>query len=68
MNFRRRHDCDPPLRPHLPPLGIQNLSEALSFPGARVVERYDISPGSDPSVYAYVKSTVHRNLYRIPLQ
>jgi len=53
--------------PHLPPLGIQSLSEALSFPGARVVERYGISPSSDPSVYAYVKSTVHRNLYRIPL-
>jgi hypothetical protein len=53
--------------PELPATGIRTLDEAKALPGARVIDRRDISPGSDPSVYAYVKKWVHRNLYRIPV-
>ena len=53
--------------PDLPEAGIRGLEDAKAFPGAVVLEGWDISPGLDPSVFAYVKMTVHRNLYRIPL-
>jgi hypothetical protein len=51
--------------PNLPASGIRGIEDAKALPGARVLDRYDISPGLDPSVYAYTKTTVHRNLYRI---
>jgi serine/threonine protein kinase/Tol biopolymer transport system component len=52
--------------PPLPVAGLKSASEAASLPGAKIVEEY-ISPGPDPSVYAFARRTVHRNLYRIPL-
>jgi len=36
-------------------------------PGVRVIDQPLVLPGPDPSVYAFSKETVHRNLYRIPL-
>jgi DNA-binding winged helix-turn-helix (wHTH) protein/Tol biopolymer transport system component len=53
--------------PKLPLLGMRALDEPALFPGSSVIERFGISPGPDPSVFAYVKTTVHRNLFRIPL-
>jgi hypothetical protein len=53
--------------PQLPASGIQDVDAGSTFPGSRVIEGWNISPGPDPSVFAYVKTTVHRNLYRIPL-
>ena len=53
--------------PDLPPSGIRGLEEAKALPGAIVLDGWDIAPGPDPSVYAYTKTTVHRNLYRIPV-
>ena len=44
------------------------------IPGAKLsshtestVEYGGVTPGIDPSTYAFVKWTVHRNLYRIPI-
>jgi hypothetical protein len=54
--------------PNLPATGVRGLKDAELFPGSRVVEGWAISPGPDPSIFAYVKTTVHRNLYRIPLR
>ena len=54
--------------PNLPGSGIRGLADGAALPGARVIEGWDISPGLDPSVFAYVKTTVHRNLFRIPLR
>jgi hypothetical protein len=48
--------------PNLPASGIQGLDHAAGFPGARVIDRWGVLPGPDPSVFAYVKMTVHRNL------
>ena len=54
--------------PNLPPSGIQGLDLETAFPGAHVIEAWNISPGPEPSVFAYVKTTTHRNLFRIPLR
>jgi serine/threonine protein kinase/Tol biopolymer transport system component len=54
--------------PGLPASGIRSPEEGSALPGARVIGRWAISPGPDPSVYAYTKTTVHRNLFRIPLR
>ena len=53
--------------PRLPDSGIRGLDDGRELPGVRIIEAWDISPGQDPSIYAYVKTTVHRNLFRIPL-
>ncbi len=37
------------------------------LPGARTVERADIAPGLDPSIYAYIRWSIHADLFRIPL-
>jgi hypothetical protein len=56
--------------PKLPPLGM--LAPAAPddpklFPGSYLVDAYGISPGLDPAIFAYVKTTMHRNLFRITL-
>jgi Tol biopolymer transport system component len=53
--------------PSLPESGIRVLDAEVAFPGSRLIEGWHISPGRDPSVFAYVKTTLHRNLFRIPL-
>jgi hypothetical protein len=53
--------------PDFPPAGIPLLAEPSIVKGARSVPRESLVPGKDPSHYAYVNTTVHRNLYRISL-
>lgn len=53
--------------PDLPSSGIRNVEEALGLPGALLIEQYQMAPGASPSVYAYVKTTMHRNLFRVPV-
>jgi DNA-binding winged helix-turn-helix (wHTH) protein/Tol biopolymer transport system component len=53
--------------PNLPSAGIGSLEEGLALPGAHLIEQGNLIPGADFGTYAYVKSTVHRNLFRIPL-
>ena len=52
--------------PQLPASGIREPEDAKAIPGTRLLDGWFISPGPDPSVFAYVKTTMHRNLYRIP--
>jgi eukaryotic-like serine/threonine-protein kinase len=54
--------------PKMPASGMRALDEPDLFPGSYLIDAYGISPGPDPSVYAYVKTTMHRNLFRIPLR
>jgi dipeptidyl aminopeptidase/acylaminoacyl peptidase len=61
-----------PLRPggSLPdlPSGVTcGPEDTTAFPGSRLLDGWTIAPGPDPSVFAYVKATVHRNLFRIQL-
>ncbi len=53
--------------PLLPAAGLKSEADATKWPGIRVIEQGRIAPGPNPSVYAFTKTTVHRNLYRIPL-
>src|SRR5262249_21479016 len=40
--------------PDLPPSGIPS-SDVSAFPGSRLIDAYHVSPGPDPSTFAYVK-------------
>jgi len=57
----------------LPDLPLGGLKSAEDTRGLKVVGEIDMkgmsifAPGPDPSVYAYTRVTVQRNLYRIPL-
>jgi DNA-binding winged helix-turn-helix (wHTH) protein/Tol biopolymer transport system component len=53
--------------PELPPGGIEPQAEPSVVPGAQSINRATLVPGKDLSHYAYVNTTVHRNLYQISL-
>ena len=63
--------------PKLPSSGFRGPEDAIAIPGTRFLDATEVqlmashawlvSPGPEPSVYAYVKTSMHRNLYRIPV-
>ncbi len=53
--------------PDFPPGEIRQLADASEIPGAQAIARAELIPGNDPAHYAYVNTTVHRNLYGISL-
>jgi DNA-binding winged helix-turn-helix (wHTH) protein/Tol biopolymer transport system component len=53
--------------PPLPDGGIPPFAQPDAIPGAHSLNRAYLIPGNDPNHYAYVETTVHRNLYRITL-
>jgi hypothetical protein len=54
--------------PELPPNGLSNLSQLASLKNVRTIAGGIIGHGGTPDTYAFVKETVQRNLYRIPLR
>jgi hypothetical protein len=54
--------------PRLPDSGIRVPGDGAALPDARLIDGWQISPGPDPSIYAFTKTTMHRNLFRIPLR
>ncbi len=52
----------------LPPAAVHDASEWAKVHGAKIIERINIAPSPNPAVYAYIKPSVHANLYRIPLR
>lgn len=54
--------------PQLPPAAVHQPAEWAKVPGVKIVEHDGIAPGPSPSIYAYVKPSVHANLFRIPLR
>jgi DNA-binding winged helix-turn-helix (wHTH) protein/Tol biopolymer transport system component len=53
--------------PKFPPSGISPRADASVIPGARSVKGAGLVPGPDPATFVYVKTSVHRNLFRISL-
>jgi DNA-binding winged helix-turn-helix (wHTH) protein len=53
--------------PPLPASGIRGPGDVGLIPGARLLDAWELSPSNDPSVYAFVKTTAHRNLLEVPL-
>ena len=54
--------------PPIPPAGFQSKEALAALPGARLVSDQPVFPGPDPSVYAYMKVSANRNIYRVPVQ
>jgi DNA-binding winged helix-turn-helix (wHTH) protein/Tol biopolymer transport system component len=53
--------------PEFPAGGIKPMADPGVVPGSQSVMRGELVPGNDPSHFAYVNTTGHRNLYRISL-
>ncbi len=53
--------------PEFPPNGVEPGSDSNVIPGAQGIERAELVPGNDLLHFAYVNTTVRRNLYRISL-
>jgi len=53
--------------PELPPAGVPALAAASAVSGAQSIPRGELVPGKDPAHFAYVKTTVNRNLFRVSL-
>ena len=53
--------------PVLPAAGVKSEAEAAAQRGVTVIPHGNISPGRDPTVYAFSNITAQRNLYRIPI-
>jgi eukaryotic-like serine/threonine-protein kinase len=52
----------------LPPTGGFGSEEDISkLPGAHLIDAFEATPGPTVEQYAFVRATVQRNLYRIPL-
>jgi hypothetical protein len=52
--------------PSLPPSGVRNEADVRALKGVRVMDGINyFAPRA--SVYAFSRTTVHRNLYRIPV-
>ena len=51
--------------PPLPDGGIASADQAAAWPGARVIQEPTAFVGADPSVYAFLRVTAQRNIYRV---
>jgi eukaryotic-like serine/threonine-protein kinase len=58
------------LFPAIPPAGFQSDAEVLALPGVQKIDSPDMGSlvfGKNPATYAFDRTSVHRNLYRIPI-
>ena len=53
--------------PRIPAGGFRSETDLAAVPGVIIVPHGDVAPGPSPSIYAFSRETVTRNLYRIPL-
>ena len=53
--------------PSFPASGLPSSADASTMPGATVIARGEFIPGPDVDTFAYVQTSVHRNLFRVTL-
>ena len=53
--------------PPIPPSGFPSKEAVAALPGARLVSEESVWPGPNPSVYAFMKMSTQRNIYRVPV-
>jgi eukaryotic-like serine/threonine-protein kinase len=54
--------------PPIPSSGFRSKEVVAALPGARLIsEQENVYPGPDPSVYAFVRVSTQRNVYRVPV-
>ncbi len=78
-NGTEQHESEKPHKTFMIPLtnsktfadlaarGFKSEAQLAALPGVRVIDQPFVMLSPGPSVYAFAKETVHRNLYRIPL-
>jgi len=53
--------------PDLPPGGIRSRADLDKLSIVETIEQLRVAPGSGAGTYAFVRTMIQRNLYRIPL-
>ncbi len=53
--------------PPIPASGFPSKEAVAALPGARLVSEESVYPGPNPSVYAFMKVSAQRNIYRVPV-
>jgi serine/threonine protein kinase len=53
--------------PPLPPEGLQSVGQVSQLRGAQAVPQERAFVSDDPAVYAFMRNTTHRNIYRVPV-
>ena len=53
--------------PPIPASGFSTKEAVAALPGARLISDASVFPGPDPSVYAFIKVSAQRNIYRVPV-
>ena len=53
--------------PQFLPSGVATESQVRKLPVVRVIDRVAVFPGATGSVFAFERSVIQRNLYRIAL-
>jgi len=53
--------------PRIPAGGFHSEEEIAHLPGARRIDASGVVPGPSTDVYAFYRSTIQRNLYRVPI-
>jgi dipeptidyl aminopeptidase/acylaminoacyl peptidase len=53
--------------PAIPPSGFASKEAVAALPGAQLVSPTEVYPGPNPSIYAFVKISTQRNIYRVPV-
>jgi eukaryotic-like serine/threonine-protein kinase len=53
--------------PRIPSGGYRTEADIAAIPGVIVLPHGDLAPGPSPDTYAFSRTTITRNLYRIPL-
>jgi len=53
--------------PQMPAGGFRTEAELAAIQGVQILPHGDVAPGPTPEVYAFSRTTITRNLYRIPV-
>ncbi len=53
--------------PVLGPTGAKSADDLKNVPGLRTIDQAFVVPGPDLASYAFIKISVHKNLFRVPL-
>jgi Tol biopolymer transport system component len=53
--------------PPIPDAGFPSEQAIASLPGVRIIDSADVAPGPSPEIFAFSRTTVQRNLYRVPI-
>jgi hypothetical protein len=53
--------------PEIPNDGFQSEEQLAHFPGAQLIDAFQVTPGATPGMYGFIRLSVQRNLYRVPI-